>query len=242
MLTDKQDAFGHEIYDYFQDGGGYEIIERDDGYIDIGGGPRLYFLEYAEWPPSEQEAMKFATGKVLDIGCGAGRHALYLQGQGHRVTGIDYSPLAIQVCQERGLRESIVMPVTQVSPKIGTFDTIMMMGNNFGLLENLTRARWLLQKFHRMTGATGRIIAQTRDPYQTDNPHHLAYHQRNLERGRMAGQVRIRVRYRKYISPWFDYLMVSKDEMQELLSGTRWELREWIEDTIGSSVAIINKR
>jgi hypothetical protein len=93
-----------------------------------------------------------------------------------------------------------------------------------------------------MTGAAGRIIAQTRDPYQTDNPDHLAYHQRNLERGRMAGQVRIRVRYRKYVSPWFDYLMVSRDEMQELLSGTRWELREWIEDAIGFSVAIIKKR
>jgi hypothetical protein len=237
MLTDKQDAFGREIYDYFQGGGGYEIIERNDGYIDISGGPRQYFLEYEEWPPSEREAMKFATGKVLDR-----RHALYLQGQGLAVTGIDNSPLAIKVCQERGLRDCHVLPVTQVSPKIGTFDTIMMMGNNFGLVENPTRARWLLQKFHRMTGAAGRIIAQTRDPYQTDNPDHLAYHQRNLERGRMAGQVRIRVRYRKYVSPWFDYLMVSRDEMQELLSGTRWELREWIEDAIGFSVAIIKKR
>lgn len=34
-------------------------------------------------------------GHVLDVACGHGRHLQWLQGQGHRVTGVDRSPDAI---------------------------------------------------------------------------------------------------------------------------------------------------
>lgn len=98
MIEDRQDAFGHEIYDYFNGKGGYEIIERDDGYFSPSPGPEPYFREYEEWPEAEKEAMKHVTGRVLDVGCGAGRHSLYLQAQGLDVVGIDNSPLAIKVC------------------------------------------------------------------------------------------------------------------------------------------------
>lgn len=241
MLTDRQDAYGHALYDHLLGQGGFEIVERDDGLFNLSAGPALYFRAYEDWPVSEQKAMEYVEGRVLDIGCGAGRHALYLQGLGHPVTGIDISPLAIKVCQERGLQRAHVLSVTQVSSKIGIFDTILMMGNNFGLLSNSKRARWLLQKFHRMTSESGRIIAQTHDPYQTDDPDHLAYHELNRKRGRMGGQVRIRIRYKKYVLPWFDYLMVSKSEMQEILAGTGWGLVEWIEDPDGFSSAVIKK-
>jgi SAM-dependent methyltransferase len=241
MLTDRQDAYGHALYDHLLEKGGFEIVERDDGMFNLSAGPALYFRAYEDWPVSEQKAMEYVEGKVLDIGCGAGRHALYLQGLGHAVTGIDNSPLAIKVCQERGLQRALVLPATQVSSIIGIFDTIIMMGNNFGLVSNPKRARWLLRKFHRMTSESGQIIAQTRDPYQTDDPDHLAYHESNRKRGRMAGQLRIRIRYKKYVSTWFDYLMVSKSEMQEILAGTGWGLVEWIEDPDGVSSAVIKK-
>ena len=34
------------------------------------------------WHLTEKKAIKYARGRVLDIGCGAGRHALYLQDKG----------------------------------------------------------------------------------------------------------------------------------------------------------------
>jgi hypothetical protein len=72
------------------------------------------------------------------------------------------------------------------------------------------------------------IIATSRDPYVTNNPIHLRYHKLNSGRGRMSGQVRIRVRYEMYVGKWFDYLIVSREEMEQILLGTGWKIREFL--------------
>jgi hypothetical protein len=95
-----------------------------------------------------------------------------------------------------------------------------MLGNNFGLFGNFNKARKLLKKFNKMTSRNALIIAESNDPYATTNPDHLEYHQINRIKGRMAGQVKIRIRYKKIKSRWFDYLLVSKQEMEKILDGT----------------------
>jgi SAM-dependent methyltransferase len=178
---------------------------------------------------------------VLDVGCGPGRVALHLQKKGLEAVGIDISPLAVEVCKLRGLKHAHALPVTQVSRRLGTFDTIVMYGNNFGLMGDRRRARWLLRRFHGMTSPQARIIAESRDPYATLDPDHLAYHERNRRRGRMGGQLRIRVRYRGYRTPWFDYLLASPDEMRELLDGTGWSIEHIVEGAGGVYIAVIEK-
>lgn len=221
------DAYGQEILAHFNGRDSFEIIERDDGYFDVSGGPKPYFSEYDDWPDHEKRAIDLAKGRVLDIGCGAGRHSLRLQKNGLDVTGIDISPLAIRVCKLRGLRKAENISIVDVGRfEESSFDTITMMGNNFGLLGSFNGAKSLLKEFHRITSSSGMIIAESNDPYKTDNPSHLEYHKFNLQRGRMAGQLRIRVRFGKYVGDWFDYLLVSRDEMKEILRGTGWRVKE----------------
>ena len=243
MLTDNQDAYGHLIADYY-DGktDALEIVEREDGFITASPvHPQIYFAEYPDWPAHQQCALASATGRVLDIGSGAGRHALYLQARGHEVLGIDNSPLAIQLCRRRGLQQAEVLPITRVSAALGLFDTVLLMGSNFGLCGTFKRARWLLKRFGSLTPATGTIIAETRDPYATADADHLAYHQWNRERGRMGGQIRIRVRYRQYATPWFDYLFVSKSEMAEILHGTGWTVERYLDGDSPVYIVILKK-
>jgi SAM-dependent methyltransferase len=241
MLKDNQDAFGHGMLDYYHGTRTSLVIERDDGYFEPDTGLQQYFTEYREWHGDERKAMGYARGCVLDIGCGAGRHSLYLQQKGHNVVGIDNSPLAIEVCKLRGLRDVQPVPVTRISPQLGIFDTVLMLGNNFGLFGNPDRASRLLRRLHRMTGRQGRIIAQSNDPYRTVSPDHLEYHERNRQRGRMAGQIRLRVRYRKYVTPWWDLLLVSKQEMADILNGTGWRANVHIETENGPYIAILEK-
>lgn len=239
MKTDW-DAFGHEIEDHLNGIPATEIVERDDGYIDLSGGPAAYFAPYRKWMDCEREAIRYATGRVLDIGCGAGRVSLYLQEKGHDVLAIDVSPLAVKVAKARGVRKARVMKATAVSRRLGTFDTIVMFGNNFGLFENPVRAKWMLRRFHAMTSDDARLIVQSLDPYDTSAKHHLDYHRHNRARGRMGGQVRLRVRYRNYATPWFDYLLVSRDEMRGIMEGTGWRVTHFT-DSGAIYCAVIEK-
>jgi SAM-dependent methyltransferase len=227
-LESEEDAFGHALLAVHKGEGVNEIIERDDGFFDSMS-TRAYFSDYEAWSPIEQKAMQFVKGRVLDIGCGAGRHSLYLQGKGFDVLGIDVSPLVIQVCKLRGLQKSKLVPIEAVDFKPDSFDTILMMGNNFGLFGNPEKAKRLLKRFHRITSKDALIIASSRDPYQTNNPAHLQYHKMNKRKGRMSGQVKIRIRYEKYKGRWFDYLMVSKEEMTQILSNTGWKVKEFLD-------------
>ena len=239
-LKSEEDAFGHALLAVQKGKEVNEVVERDDGFVDSMS-TRAYFSDYEAWSPIEQKAMQFVKGRVLDIGCGAGRHSLYLQGKGFDVFGIDVSPLVIQVSKLRGLQKSKLMPIEAIDFKPDSFDTILMMGNNFVLFGNLKKAKRLLKKFHRMTSKDALIIASSRDPYKTDNPAHLQYHKINKRRGRMSGQVKIRIRCEKYKGRWFDYLMVSKEEMVQILSSTGWKIKELLDTGDPYYIAIIKK-
>ncbi|MEX2282764.1 MAG: class I SAM-dependent methyltransferase [Gemmatimonadota bacterium] len=232
------DAFGHVLLDQLEGRDAAEIIERSDGFIGLSAMAAHYFEE----PGADAAAiLERARGRVLDIGCGAGRYALYLQQHGHDVVGIDISPLAIEVCRRRGLRDARVISIDDVSAELGRFGTIIMMGNNFGLFGTPRKARFLLKRFRKITEPDARIIAQVLDPYQSTDPDHLAYHAQNRARGRLGGQLRLRVLHRSFNGAWFDYLFVSRAEMEDIVSRTGWQIDEVIEGGGGQYVAVLRR-
>ena len=140
-------------------------------------------------------------------------------------TVIDNSTGAIKVCQERGLKKAVVRSITEVDKfKPNSFETILMLGNNFGLFGSAKNAKTTLEKLFRITSSLAMIIAATLNPYKTADPDHLSYHRFNKRRGRMPRQIRIRVRFRKAIGDWFDYLFVSPDEMIRIVDNTDWQI------------------
>src|ERR1700689_3069356 len=160
MHRDK-DAYGQQILAYLEGRSSYEIVERDDGLADLSGGAPTYFAEHKDWPRWQKRAIKFAKGRVLDVGAGAGRVSLYLQKRGYKVTAIDNSPLAIQVCRKRGVKDARVFSIREVgkfSPN--TFDTVVMYGNNFGLFASRAGAKNLLKKLHARHTPNARILAE----------------------------------------------------------------------------------
>ncbi len=227
-MRNDEDAYGRAMYDFHRGKGGQEIVEYDDGFIFATGGPSFYFAEYPQWPAAERTAMRSVVGRVLDVGCGAGRVAIHLQERGHDVLGIDNSPLAVRVARERGLKHVQVLSLWEIDGSLGTFDTIVMMCNNFGLVGSRAGAKRLLKRFHRITSDGGRILAASTDP-RHGRSQHLAYHQRNRRRGRLPGQIRGRIRYRGYATPWADFLLVSRAEIRSLVRDTGWRVRRFVD-------------
>lgn len=223
----NDDAFGRAMIETHLGHGAPILIERDDGLVQGESGEHQYFEGYRGWDKAEKSALESVHGRILDIGCGAGRHALHYQKKGFQVTGMDPSPLALKTCRLRGLRRLKRLGLEKVQElQPARFQTFLMMGANFGLFSSRQKAALYLRRLHRLSTPDGLIIACTLDPHKTDNPLHKAYHRRNVRRGRMPGQVKIRVRYRDLIGPWFDYLFVSVKELKGLLKGTGWQVRK----------------
>lgn len=238
----EPDAFGQEMRACLNKQDSYEIIERDDGFIAVAGKVSDYFKTFPAWPDCEKRAISLAKGRVLDIGAGAGRVALHLQKDGMNVTGIDNSPLAIKVCKQRGLKDARLVSIDEIPAFApNSFDTILLFGNNFGLFRNPRDARSLLRQMLRITTPQARIIAESLDPYNTRDPAHLNYHKFNRKRGKMPGQLRLRVRFRTVIGPWFEYLIVSPKEMSDIIQGTGWRIKRFVKQRGAIYIGVMEK-
>jgi 2-polyprenyl-3-methyl-5-hydroxy-6-metoxy-1,4-benzoquinol methylase len=240
-ITVSNDAFGREIWDHYRGVPAWEIVERDDGFILPGTGPGLYFLEHKDWEPHEKKAITKVRGRVLDIGCGAGRHSLYLQSKGLEVTAIDNSPLAVKTSRLRGVHHVRLMSFTGISSKLGRFDTVIMFGNNLALVGNPKRAVWFLRRLHSLTSEQGQIVGLTRNPYDTDVKEHLDWHKVNRREGRMSGQGWIRIRYGSCTGPWIDFLFLSPEELARIAKKAGWTISEIIHGQGGQYAAVMDK-
>jgi SAM-dependent methyltransferase len=196
-----------------------EIVERDDGFI-RSGPPTRYFAAPEQWEPFERDALDLARGRALDVGCGAGRFALALQERDIDVTALDISAGAIEVARKRGVRDAVC---TEVAAHDGGYDTFLLMGENLGLLESRERAPAFLAGLTALARPGARIIGHGADP-GGGNLLHDGYAKRNGERGRMPGQMTIRVRHRDLATPWFEYLLCAPAELSELAEATSWTL------------------
>ena len=77
--------------------------------------------------------LRFARGRVLDVGCAAGRVSLLLQERGCEVVAIDESPLAVDVARRRGVKDARRSPLPTWTRRSGLFDTVLIVRNNMGL-------------------------------------------------------------------------------------------------------------
>ena len=229
------DAFGAMLIDVVEGrASGQEIVERDDGFIGVS--TFDYLAPVRLWKGVERRALRFVRGRVLDVGCGAGRVAVELQARGRQVVAIDPSPGAVEISRRRGVHDVRLMRLEDVDESLGHFDSAIMYGNNFGLFASRSKARRLLR---RLRPLADRIVAESNDPHRTNDPVHLAYQERNRGRGRLSGELRVRVRYSNLKGPWFNYLLVSPDEMAEVVEGTGWQIERLVRNEGSYFVAVL---
>jgi SAM-dependent methyltransferase len=217
------DLFADALWDYYLAGENALRIERSDGYIDHED-VSWYFTSPREFLAIEKDALKSARGRVLDMGCGAGRHSLYLQQRGLRVSALDISLSIAELALVRGVRDVRVGDACKRLPlRDGEFDTVILFGNNLGIAGTPARLGRMLRELHRVTSRRGRILATTRMPSTTD-PQHRSYLIDNLEHKRAVGQIRLRLVRGKQKGEWFELLLLAPTDLMQLAAKAEWKI------------------
>lgn len=157
-----KDLFGKAILDFQTNNSPEDLItetsisEADEMSVEY------LFRSFAEMPKIEQKAIQLSKGKVLDVGCGAGSHSLYLQNEMNLdVTSIDISENAIRACKLRGLKKAKIQNILDLENE--KFDTIILLMNGTGIFETLKKTPIYLQKLKSLLNPDGQILIDSSD-------------------------------------------------------------------------------
>lgn len=218
-LPPEQDAYGQILAAVAAGRDAQEIMEREDGRI-YAGDASDYLAPFRDWPKTERLSMQWVQGRVLDVGCAAGRVSLYLQAHGREVVAIDESPLAVKVARQRGVRDARLLSLADADlVALGApFDTIVVMRNNLGLGGDLEAAPRVLAHLAALAAPGGRMLTDSVHPGRLDPA------------ARGTGRDRYRVRWHEFASPWFRYLMLEPAEVERLVDGSPWRVRALVDD------------
>lgn len=118
------------------------------------------FRDFNEMPQLEQKAMQLCTGSILDVGCGAGSHSLWLQEQGYKVKAIDVSKRAIEVCKKRGVKNCEALSLIEETE---SFDTILLLMNGTGIFQNMAKLPIYLKHLKSLLKSGGQILIDSSD-------------------------------------------------------------------------------
>ena len=159
-----KDLFGKAILDYQTNNAPEDLITETSISEEDEMSVAYLFRSFEEMPLIEQKALELAKGKVLDIGCGAGSHSLYLQNEkGLDVTSIDISANAVECCKLRGLKNAIEIDVLDLNADATKFDTILLLMNGTGIFGRLEKVPTFLKKLKSLLNPGGQILIDSSD-------------------------------------------------------------------------------
>lgn len=233
-MTPSQSPYSQAILDYWS--GNQEAaytIHRADGFSqDV---PAAAAFAGPPFAPVEQHALELAAGRVLDVGAGVGRHALFLQERGCRVTAIEIEPALVTIMLDRGVNEALEASLFSLADR--EFETILMLMNGFGLVGTPGGAEAFFDRARQLLAPGGRILCDSLDVRRTSNPMHLAYQEANRLNGRPSGQMRFWIEYRAQRGEAFDWLHLDFDALRECAQRHGWLAEMLTQDESGRYLA-----
>jgi SAM-dependent methyltransferase len=217
------DVLGQAIYDSFHE------LSNGKLWINNKYGPKeempvaTYFRVEEDMPDIEWMALEQCRGDVLDIGGGAGSHALFLQEQGLNVTAMDISPLCVKVMKERGVKKVIEADIFNYNQD--RFDTLLLLMNGIGLAGTIDGLKQLLLHLKTILNKDGQILFDSSD---------IAYlYEGNLPEQGYYGEIEYQYSYERLKTEWFNWLYIDEHTLQQVAVETGYQMEVLIEDEFG---------
>lgn len=209
-MDKTDDTYGQALLDYQNDNFTEDIktfssIAGEDIY------PLPYlFRNFKGMPKLEQKALQLSKGKILDIGCGAGSHSLYLQKKNKEVFAIDISKGAIETCTLRGINNTKVKDIWQL--KNQKFDTILLLMNGAGMCGKLHKLSDFLKHLKTLLTPNGQILLDSTDViymFEDENGDYIIDANQDY-----YGETTFRMEYKNQKGKPFDWLYIDFNNLQ----------------------------
>lgn len=235
MDADPWGPLGLAMLDYFQGDRTVRVTVHTEGRDPEDLPARHFFREPDDFPPAEVQALALCRGRVLDVGAGAGDHALVLQRRRRNVVALDISPLAVEVMRRRGVRDARLGDLFNLEGE--RFDTLLMMMNGIGVVGTLDGLDRFLDRAHALLQPGGQVLLDSTDMRRSlDVSEHRAMEARRRA-GRYEGEVRFQMEYRGRKGAEFSWLFVDPETLAAHAGPRGWTAQVVYEEESGEYLA-----
>lgn len=195
----------------------------------------LFFRTPDQFPELEREALELCGRRVIDVGAGAGPHALELRRRGHEVLAVESIPEIAGIIAERGL-DSVTVSDLRDLPA-GSADTVLMLMNGLGLAGTLSGLAPLLRSAARLLAPGGRIVADSTDPrhfLELDDGDPIVG-----QDGRYGGEVQFQIEFGRHRGEPFPFLYLDAETLENHAFRAGLSLEETRSFADGTYLAIL---
>jgi len=214
MTKKAFEPFGIALEYFYNGKKGVEVtLCRDDG-IEWKVPIEYFFRGPENFSNIEKQALQLCKGRVLDIGAGVGPHTLELQKLGLEVYAIDISSHACQIMKKRGIKN--VQCIDCYNLKMGSFDTILLLGRSIGFVENLNGMKKFLFYCKTLLNPEGIIILDSIDFPSIKEQILLKYQERNRKLGKYSGVMVYQIKYKNILGDKIQNLQIDPDTLKEI--------------------------
>ncbi|MCK5702220.1 MAG: class I SAM-dependent methyltransferase [Cyclobacteriaceae bacterium] len=228
-----KDLFGQALLDFHQKTMGVPLLLHTEY-----GPPETiplerFFAGEDEFPDLDIFALEQVHGKILDIGAATGRHAFYLQSQGHDITAMDISGSCGIVMKEIGVEKIIIKDIFNFEGQI--FDTIFMLMNGIGIAGTIEGLKKLLRHIKCVLKPTGQLLFDSSDIS-------YLYEDRPLPENAYFGELSYRYQYKNKFGDPFNWLFIDREKLVDIANSVGWSCQIIYEDETGAYLARLQKR
>ena len=209
----SSDILGDALLDFLKYGTKEPLVAHTSFGPDENYDLDYFFRERDEMPDLELFALSLCKGKILEIGSGAGSHALILQQQGKNITALDTSAGCINVMLKRGLASILHMDIFNM--RQGGYNTLLLLMNGIGITGKVDKLMRFLQKAEELTARGAQVI------FDSTDVSYMIY-DNSLREGKYVGELEYQFEYKGTQGPWFDWLYIDPDKLYRICSKTGW--------------------
>lgn len=209
------------------------VIWEDGARQSLGG--KYLFRSFERFTDAEAGAVALCQGRVLDVGAGAGSHALVLQEAGLEVVALDVSPDAAAVMRRRGVVDARSGDIFTFDGE--SFDTLLLLMNGIGVVGDLAGLDRFLDHAHVLLGDGGQILLDSADIKTSDDPAEIARIVERVRAGKYRGETIQRIVYRGETGAPFPWLYIDAITLGSQAAARGWWTQVVFEGSEGDYLA-----